>query len=382
MQILFAAAALFLLSVAFCPEVLAQSDSVVLTEESEQANFELALVTDAMRRPSSIAFTDGGDAYVSGWYGDLWRLRAGRPSPEAISLNLPLTDGRGLRTVSPHPGFGENAYLYFCFATGTEERNQTLIARGRLLDDEVVDVQTVFSAENFSEGLGHQSCKFYWESASTFLVPLGDRYHHKERAQRRDDYYGVVVRLNDDGTPAETTLGESHADTKPGVWSYGHRNIQGLAVDPFSGEVWAHEHGPYGGDEINQLNEGGNYGWPAATFGIDYDKTILSNTPLLEGTEPPVYYWYPSIAPSGLAIYSGDEFPKWRGDLFLGGLGSQRLHRLERLDGHVIREELLLAELDVRIRDVVQGPDGSLYVLTDEEDGRLFRIRSAATGNP
>lgn len=380
MQIRFAVAVLSSLPALLLSAAGAQS--LVLTEESEQAHFELMLLAEGLRNPSSIAFTDRGDALISGWYGDLWRIVAGRSSAESIPLDLALTDGRGLRTVSPHPSFADNGYLYFCFATGSEERNQTLIARGRLLDDEVVDVQTIFSAENFSKGLGHQSCKFHWESDSTMLVPLGDRFHHKERAQSRADYYGVVVRLNDDGTPAATTLAERHADTKPGVWSYGHRNIQGMARDPFSGEVWAHEHGPYGGDEVNRLSEGGNYGWPAATFGIDYDMSILSETPLLEGTVPPVFYWYPSIAPSGMAVYSGDEFPKWRGDLFLGGLGSQRLHRLERLEGRVIREELLLSELDARIRDVVQSPDGSLYVLTDEENGRVFEIRAAAPAAP
>ena len=241
-----------------------------------------------------------------------------------------------------------------------------MLARGRHAGGSVADIETIFEAENFSEDRLHQSCTIVWDTDSTFLLALGDRYHHLERAQSTEDYYGVIVRLREDGTTAPTMLARQ-TQVRDGIWSYGHRNVQGLVIDPFNNEIWAHEHGPQGGDEINRLREAVNYGWPAATFGIDYDDTILSETPLLEGTEPPVFYWYPSIAPSGLAIYAGSEFPKWRGDLFLGGLMTQRLHRMERLDGHIIREEALLTELDTRIRDVRMSPNGSLYVLTDEE---------------
>ncbi len=357
--------------------VAVNAETLTLSETSEQADFELRLRADGLRNPSSVAFAENGDAFLSGWYGNLWRIPTDG-NVEALELDLDLADGRGFRTVVLHPNFARNNTLYFCFATGTADRNQTLIARGRLEGPTVTDVQTIFAAENFSRERLHQSCTIVWDTDSTFLVALGDRYHHLERAQSRDDYYGVIVRLSEDGQPAQTTLAES-ADTKPGIWSYGHRNVQGFTRDAVSGEFWAHEHGPQGGDEVNRLREGLNYGWPAATFGIDYDDTIISDTPLLEGTEPPVFYWYPSIAPSGLAIYSGTEFPKWRGDLFLGGLASQRLHRLERLEGRVIREEILLAELDVRLRDVRMSPDGSLHVLTDEENGRLFRLAPART---
>ena len=353
----------------------AHADAPTLSENSEQANFELRLRADGLRNPSSVAFAENGDAYLSGWYGNLWRIDADG-TVESLELNLELADGRGFRTVALHPDFARNNTLYFCFATGTAERNQTHIASGRLRGTSVTDARTIFSARNFSRERLHQSCTIVWDTDSTFLVALGDRYHHLDKAQAKDDYYGVIVRLRDDGQPAQTSLAERQG-ASPGVWSYGHRNIQGFTRDPDSGDFWAHEHGPQGGDEVNRLREGLNYGWPAATFGIDYDDTIISNTPLLEGTEPPIFYWYPSIAPSGLAIYSGTEFPKWRGDLFLGGLASQRLHRLERLDGRVIREELLLGELDVRLRDVRMSPDGSLHVLTDEENGRLFRLAPA-----
>lgn len=357
------------------PFVFSQAiaETVLFTEASEQGSFELVLVAEGMRNPSSVAFADNGDAYISGWYGDLWRLRAGRSAVEALTVRLDLAEGRGFRTVTLHPDFANNRTLYFCFANGVTEHNQTHIALGRLDGAGVRGLETVFTAENFSHERLHQSCTMVWDTDSSFLLALGDRYHYLHRAQTPDDYYGVIVHLGEDGEPMPVDVPIERA--APGVWSYGHRNVQGFTRDPETGEFWAHEHGPQGGDEINLLRPGVNYGWPKATFGIDYDDTIISETPMLEGTEPPIYYWYPSIAPSGLAVYSGDEFPKWRGDLFVGGLASQRLHRLERHAGRIISEEELLSELDVRLRDVRMGPDGSLYLLTDEENGRLLKLR-------
>ncbi len=372
-------AAAILVATVLCFSVSAAE--VLFAESSEQAEFELALVADGFERPSSINFIGGDDALISGWRGDLWRVSTESGDIQPVELELSLADGSGLRTVSSHPSFASNDWLYFCFANGTKARNQTQIARGRLVGNRIIDLSVIFEADNFSEGRLHQSCTIVWDSPTTFLVALGDRYHHLDQAQARDNYYGVIVRLNDDGTAAATGLAELYADTQPGIWSYGHRNIQGFTKDPATGEWWAHEHGPKGGDEINRLREGLNYGWPSATFGIDYDDTIISETPYLAGTEPPIYYWYPSIAPSGMAIYQGREFPDWNGDVFVGGLASQRLHRLERYDGRVVSEEELLADLDVRLRDIRLDSTGRLFVLTDEEEGRLFRIQPATSAN-
>jgi glucose/arabinose dehydrogenase len=352
---------------------------VLFAESSEQADFELTLVADGLGRASSINFIGDDDALISVWQGGLWRVATDTGNVLPVELELSLADGSGLRTVTPHPAFASNNWLYFCFANGTEARNQTQIARGRLVGNRITDPSVVFKAGNFSKERLHQSCTIVWDTPTTFLLALGDRSHHLDKAQARDNYYGVIVRLNDDGTPAATGLAELYADTKPGVWSYGHRNMQGFTQDPVTGELWAHEHGPKGGDEINRLREGLNYGWPSATFGIDYDDTIISETPYLAGTEPPIYYWYPSIAPSGMAIYQGSEFPDWNGDIFVGGLASHRLHRLERYDGRVISEEELLADLDVRLRDVRLDAVGRLFVLTDEVEGRLFRIQPATS---
>ena len=353
---------------------------ILFSESSEQADFELALVADGFERPSSFNFIGDNETLVSGWRGGLWRVSTDSGITQSVELELSLADGSGFRTVTPHPAFASNQWLYFCYATGTKSNNQTLIARGRLAGNQIEDFSVIFEAANFSNERLHQSCTVVWDSPTTFLLALGDRYHKMQQAQARDDYYGVVVRLNDDGSPAATGLAELYEDTYPGVWSYGHRNIQGFTKDPVTGELWAHEHGPQGGDEINRLREGLNYGWPSATFGIDYDDTIISETPLLPGTEAPIYYWYPSIAPSGMAIYQGTDFPDWKGDLFAGGLASQRLHRLERYEGRIISEEELLSDLDVRLRDIRSDASGRLYVLTDEEEGRLFRIQPTEPG--
>lgn len=368
-------AAMLVVGISYCSVSVAE---VLFAESSEQADFELALVADSFERPSSISFIGDDDALVSGWRGDLWRVSTDTGNTQPVELELSLADGSGFRTVTPHPSFAANDWLYFCYANGTKASNQTQIARGRLVGNRITDLSVIFEAVNFSNDRLHQSCTIVWDSPTTFLLALGDRYHHLDKAQSRDNYYGVIVRLNDDGTAAATDLASLYPDTKPGVWSYGHRNMQGFTADPATGELWAHEHGPKGGDEINRLREGLNYGWPSATFGIDYDDTIISETPYLAGTEPPIYYWYPSIAPSGMAIYRGNEFPKWNGDILVGGLASQRLHRLERYDGRVLSEEELLADLDVRLRDVRQDAAGRLYVLTDEDEGRLLRVRPVA----
>jgi len=375
---MFTTAAMSVAIISYCSVSTAE---VLFAESSEQADFELTLVADGFGRASSINFVGDNDVLISGWRGGLWRVSIETGIIKAVELELSLADDSGLRTVSPHPSFASNDWLYFCYTNGTKSRNQTQIARGRLVDDRITELSVIFEAGNFSEGRLHQGCTIVWDTSTTFLLALGDRFHHLDKAQARDNYYGVIVRLNDDGTTATTGLTELYADTKPGVWSYGHRNMQGFTKDPATGELWAHEHGPKGGDEINHLREGLNYGWPSATFGIDYDDTILSETPYLAGTEPPVYYWYPSIAPSGMAIYQGGEFPDWNGDIFVGGLASQRLHRLERYDGRVISEEELLADLDVRLRDIRLDAAGRIFVLTDEEEGRLFRIQPVQSSN-
>lgn len=249
----FQTAALFAAIVLFCSAAMAE---VLFTEASEQADFELVLVADGIVRPSSISFIGADDALISGWRGGLWRVSGETGAIRPVELQLSLADSSGFRTVTPHASFASNQWLYFCYANGTKAMNQTQIARGRLNGDRVSDLSVIFEAGNFSEDRLHQSCTIVWDTPTTFLLALGDRSHHLDKAQARDNYYGVIVRLNDDGTAASTGLAALDADTRPGVWSYGHRNIQGFAVDPASGELWAHEHGPKGGDEINHLREG------------------------------------------------------------------------------------------------------------------------------
>jgi glucose/arabinose dehydrogenase len=210
------------------------------------------------------------------------------------------------------------------------------------------------------------------------FVGLGERNSERARAQTLDSHIGKVVRIERDGSvPADNPF-VGRTGALPEIWSYGHRNIQGAALHPGTGELWTNEHGPKGGDELNRTLAGLNYGWPKVSYGVEYSGATISESPTAPGIEPPVHYWVPSIATSGLLFYTGDRFPEWRGNAFVGGLKSKQLSRLE-LDGDkVVREEVLLRDvIDQRIRDVVQGPDGLIYLLTDEDNGRLLRIEPA-----
>lgn len=218
-----------------------------------------------------------------------------------------------------------------------------------------------------------------WKSDGTLLITLGDRYDFKEKAQDPRNHFGVIVPITDEGDiPPDNPLADGGKGL-PDVWSYGHRNIQGAAIHPTTSALWIHEHGPKGGDEINIPRAGRNYGWPIATYGIDYDDTIISEYTERPGTEQPIFYWRPSIAPSGMAFYTGSRFPNWRGDLFVGALAGRHLHRLELEGDHVQHNEMLLGGLKERIRDVRAGPDGYLYILTDSNEGRLLRLEPQET---
>jgi glucose/arabinose dehydrogenase len=210
------------------------------------------------------------------------------------------------------------------------------------------------------------------------FVTLGDRYALKEQAQSTASHIGTVVRINDDGSVPKDNPFVGKDGALPEIYSYGHRNSQGLALRPGTSEIWQHEHGPRCGDEVNILKPGANYGWPKITYGIDYSGAIISDKTELPVMEQPVVYWVPSIAPSGMAFYEGEKFPKWKGDLFVGALARTHLRRLRLEGSKVVEQEELLADLDERIRDVRMGPDGHLYLVTDDSsNGRVLRLEPA-----
>ncbi len=283
----------------------------------------------------------------------------------------------GLLDVALSPDFATDRSIVFAFAQPTPSGARTAVARARLdvaalkLDD----VKVIFSQNEDPAGKHHWGSRLVFDRAGKLFVTLGDRFHPRDRAQALDSHLGKIVRINMDGSvPADNPFLQ-HAGASPEIWSYGHRNVQGAALHPSTGELWAHEHGPQGGDELNRVLPGRNYGWPVITFGREY----VIGTRIGEGTaradvEAPLTQWTPSIAPSGMAFYTGELFPQWTGNLFVGALKFQMLVRLV-LDGTtVVHEERL--ELGRRIRDVRQGPDGHLWLL-DESQGRVLRLDPA-----
>ena len=223
----------------------------------------------------------------------------------------------------------------------------------------------------------HFGARLRFAPDGALLVTLGDRYSQLEQAQDLGDHIGTILRLTPDGSiPGDNPFLDT-AGARPEIFTYGHRNVQGLAIHPETGEIWIHEHGPRGGDEVNVLRPGANYGWPEITYSIDYSGRIISEYSEKPGMEQPVIYWDPSIAPSGMDFYDGEAFPAWHGDLFVGALKLRHLRRLEMEGDRIVAQEALLTGLNERIRDVHAGPDGFIYVLTDSYDGRLLRLEPA-----
>lgn len=342
---------------------------------SEQAAFRVVTLAQGLEFPWSMAFLPDGDLLVTEKPGRLRRWHAGALLPEPVGGVPPVVykeDG-GLMDVVLHPQFATNQRIYLCFGHGTMERNALRVVHGRLAGDRLEDVKAILDADNVNKEGAHLGCRMVFDRDGLLFVSVGDRYDFRDRAQDTSGLYGKILRLNDDGTiPADNPF--ARGGGRPEIWSYGHRNPQGAALHPRTGQPWFHEHGPKGGDEINIPHAGKNYGWPKATWGIDYDGSVISEFTALPDVEQPVWYWLPSIAPSGMAFYQGGKFPRWQGDLFVGAMAAKALVRLE-LDGErVLHEERLLTDLDERIRDVRAGPDGYLYLLTDSEHGRLLRL--------
>jgi aldose sugar dehydrogenase len=282
----------------------------------------------------------------------------------------------GLLDVGLHPQFASNQLVYWTYSEAGDGGSATAVARGKLDGNTLSNVQVIFrQTPKVSGGNNHFGSRLVWSRDGTLFVGLGDRFTRKDDAQTFDNHMGKVVRIDADGkAPADNPF-VSRAGAKAEIWSTGHRNIQGAALHPTSGELWTVEHGPQGGDELNVAAAGANHGWPVITYGRNYGI----GTKIGEGTEradiaPPLRHWIPSIAPSGMAFLTSDRYPGWKGNLFIGALRGAHLVRLE-LDGRkVVKEEPLLAERNERIRDVRQGPDGWLYVLTDSPDGQIWRL--------
>jgi glucose/arabinose dehydrogenase len=339
-------------------------------------DYRVVTVADGLEHPWSIAFLPGGDMLVTERPGRLRVVRDGRLLPESVP-GVPQVFARGqggLLDVVPHPDFSSNRLIYFSFSKPYPDSGATTaVARGRLENDRLTDVQEVFVA--ISRGAGHYGSRLAFDRNGFLFITVGDRQVPPRGnlaahpAQDLSNHHGTINRIHDDGrVPADNPF-VNRTGARPEIFSYGHRNPQGLAVHPETGDVWANEHGPQGGDELNLIRPGLNYGWPVVGFGVNYRTgAAIHEGTLKEGMEPPVRVWVPSIATSGMLIYTGDRFPDWKGSLFVGGMAGEQLARLT-MDGQRVKIEETLVHGMGRIRDVRQGPDGHIYLAIDDEDG-------------
>jgi glucose/arabinose dehydrogenase len=286
----------------------------------------------------------------------------------------------GLLDVALDPAFASNSIIYLSFSEPGEGGTSTAVARARLTATGLQDVRVIYSQVPKVGSSGHFGSRIVFRRDGTMFVTQGDRQANQFRGQAQDLASGIgkIVRINSDGSVPRDNPFVGRAGARPETWSYGHRNVQAAALHPETGQLWTVEHGARGGDELNHPEAGKNYGWPVITYGRDYGGGRIGEGTERAGMEQPVYYWDPVIAPSGMTFYTGDAFPGWKGSILVGGLASQALVRLTLRDGRVASEERYLGELGQRIRDVKQGVDGLVYVITDAGTGKLLRLRPAS----
>ena len=353
------------------------------TFATAQQRIRVSVVTSDLVRPFGLAFLPNGDMLVTELAGRLRLVHDGRLDPQPIA-GVPAVHAvvaSGLKDVVLHPKFAENHWLYVIYVKGRADGASTLaIARGRLEQHALRDVKEIFVANAWTNRDADTGARLAFDRQGFLYATLGDRVQ-LDRVQEKDTHFGKVIRLRDDGTvpPDNPFVGKS--GYAPETFTLGHRNPQGLALNPATGEIWSDEHGPQGGDELNVLVAGANYGWPLATFGVDYGGASLTSSPVQPGMTGPKLFWVPGIFPSGLAFYTGNRFPAWRGNVFIGSMGRSANGHLLRVifdeKGQEVGQEPLLTDLHQRIRDVRESPDGLLYVLTDEDRGALLRIEPA-----
>lgn len=365
------------LGLAACGETGETGEAATAAPASER--FVVETVAEGLAFPWGLAFLPDGALLVTQREGGLKLVAAGQVRDVAGAPTPLFEQQAGLFDVALHPNFAENRLVYLSYASGSSQANATEVARGRLEGDALADVETIFRASPDKRGGAHYGGRLLFLPDGTLLLTLGDGYAYRAEAQDRSNHLGTIVRMTDEGRPAPDNPFFSEGGAAAYVFSYGHRNVQGLARDPVDGTLYAHEHGPRGGDEVNRLAPGQNYGWPVATFGRDYSGASISPFTQRPGMVDPILHWTPSIAPSGMAFYTGDAFPQWRGDLFVSALAGSHLRRVDLgPDGAVLGQETLLADIGERLRHVAQGPDGALYVLTDSPEGRVLRIVPAS----
>jgi glucose/arabinose dehydrogenase len=355
-------------------------------EQKLNVAFNVVTVTEGLVNPWGLAFLPDGKMLVTERPGRLRVVSAdGKHMSEPVA-GLPAVDPRGqggLLGIALDPAFQKNQLIYWSYAEPGQGMNNTAVARGRFVDGatpKVENVQVIFHQAPSLDSPLHFGGRLVFGRDGLLFITLGERSITEGRmqAQRMDGLLGKIVRLNPDGSVPKDNPFVGKPGVRPEIWSYGHRNVQAAALNPTTGELWEVEHGTRGGDEVNIPRKGKDYGWPTVAYGIEYQGgQITGGVQQKEGTEQPIYYWDPNIAPSGMIFYTGRLFPAWQNSLFIGGLGSTNLVRLSIKGDRIVGEERLLQDLQPqreRFRDVVQGPDGAIYLVTDSAKGRILKL--------
>lgn len=368
--------------------VLVVSLVIVTSTRGENVSFvssagqlNVRTVAGGLASPWALAFLPDGRMLVTEKAGRLRMVETnGKLSPPLKGVPEVWAAGQGgLLDIVLDRNFADNRALYFCYAERAGNGGRTAVARAKLATDatKLDDVKVIFRQDGQLSSGNHYGCRIAQAADDNLFVGLGDHFTYRDEAQNLGNHLGKMIRIAPDGSVPKDNPFIGRSDAKPEIWSYGHRNIQAAAIHPATGDLWEIEHGPRGGDEVNVAAKGKNYGWPVIGYGIDYSGVKIHASTSRDGMEQPVKYWVPSIAPSGMAFYSGDKFPAWKGSLFTGALTGQMLVRLTLKGNAVVGEERLLPNLNERIRDVRQGPDGALYLVTDNSAGRILRVTPA-----
>ncbi len=357
--------------------------ALLVAQLARADSLRVVTVASDLAHPWALAFLPDGRMLVTERPGRM-RIVSMRGEVGPPLAGLPAVDARaqgGLLDVVLDPKFSENAFVYWSYTEpGPERTNGTAVARGRLGGaagaERLDDVQVIFRQSTKLAGVAHFGSRLVFARDGRLFITLGDRFFRRDAAQRLDSHLGKVVRIEPDGRAPSDNPFVKTPGALPEIWSIGHRNVQGAALHPATGVLWTHEHGPEGGDELNIDEAGRNYGWPVITYGVDYGSgNKIGEGTAKPGMEQPVTYWVPSIAPSGMCFLTSDRYPGWQGHLFIGALRGRFLVRLELNGRKVVRQERLLEGAIERVRDVRQGPDGFLYLLTDMSDGRIVRLQ-------
>jgi glucose/arabinose dehydrogenase len=361
---------------------LASAAAAPQSFRSSAGNLTVETVARGLVNPWALAFLTDGRMLVTERPGRMRIVgKDGKLSPALTGMPRVFARGQGgLHDVVLDRDYAQTSTIYFCFAQPANGGGRTALARAKLIDEatpRLDDVKLIFQQEGPLSSGNHFGCRIAQAPDGNLFLTLGEHFTTRDQAQNLGNHLGKIVRIKPDGSVPPDNPFVNRQGAKPEIWSYGQRNPQGLAFHPQTGKLWEHEHGPRGGDEINIIEKGKNYGWPVIGYGIDYNGAKIHESTQKAGMEQPVKYWVPSIAPSGMSFYTGELFPAWRGNMFVGALAGQVLVRLDVNGDKVGNEERLLQELGERIRDVRQGPDGALWLVTDNSGGRVLRVTPA-----